>query len=364
MTVMTRLRLVSRLLSVVLAAALVPVGTAAAAPASARTAKLYFTAGEQFSPVDRALPSANSGALSAVTALLRGPTAAELAKDITTQIPDGVTITSLTTDGKTAVLELSPRFLDGIGRSGKARTAAQRSELAARIGQVVFTLTQFPGIGAAKIRSGGLLLEAAVGRGDYAKPLTGPVRRQRPPGKALSGTKQVQQQLAAIGFLTPDAVDGLAGYRTQQAILAFQAWQGLGRDGVAGPLTTAKLAKAGRPQPRAGGPAHRIEVSRAKGVLLEIEGGQVVRAIHVSTGGPGTETPSGTFKIFRKELRSWSVPFSTWLPFASYFNNGIAFHEYPDVPAVPASHGCVRVPAPEAKGVYDFASQATTVVVL
>ncbi|MCW2958437.1 MAG: hypothetical protein JWP18_1240, partial [Solirubrobacterales bacterium] len=27
-------------------------------------------------------------------------------------------------------------------------------------------------------------------------------------------------------------------------------------------------------------------------------------------------------------------------------------------------HGCVRVPAPEAKGVYEFAAQGTAVVVL
>ena len=58
------------------------------------------------------------------------------------------------------------------------------------------------------------------------------------------------------------------------------------------------------------------------------------------------------------------VPFRTWLPLASYFNAGIAFHEYPDVPSYPASHGCVRVPAPEAKGVYRFASVGTPVVVV
>jgi hypothetical protein len=45
--------------------------------------------------------------------------------------------------------------------------------------------------------------------------------------------------------------------------------------------------------------------------------------------------------VFRKELRSWSVPF----------------------PPFPASHGCVRVPAPEARGVYEFASLGTAVVV-
>ena len=32
-------------------------------------------------------------------------------------------------------------------------------------------------------------------------------------------------------------------------------------------------------------------------------------------------------------------------------------------PTYPASHGCVRVPAPEAPGVYRFASIGTVVVV-
>jgi lipoprotein-anchoring transpeptidase ErfK/SrfK len=57
------------------------------------------------------------------------------------------------------------------------------------------------------------------------------------------------------------------------------------------------------------------------------------------------------------------VPFSVWLPYASYFNQGIAFHEYPDVPSYPASHGCVRAPAPEAKEVYRFAALDTVVIV-
>ena len=54
---------------------------------------------------------------------------------------------------------------------------------------------------------------------------------------------------------------------------------------------------------------------------------------------------------------------AVWLRLASYFNQGIAFHEYPDVPPYPASHGCVRVPAPDARRVYDFASIGTAVVV-
>jgi lipoprotein-anchoring transpeptidase ErfK/SrfK len=51
------------------------------------------------------------------------------------------------------------------------------------------------------------------------------------------------------------------------------------------------------------------------------------------------------------------------MPWASYFTGGIALHAYPDVPAYPASHGCVRLPAPEAQRVYDFALQGTPVYV-
>jgi lipoprotein-anchoring transpeptidase ErfK/SrfK len=98
-------------------------------------------------------------------------------------------------------------------------------------------------------------------------------------------------------------------------------------------------------------------------VALLIARGKTKRAVHVSTGAPGTATPTGTYRVFRKELQSWSVPFSTWLPYASYFNRGIALHEYPDVPTYPASHGCVRVPAPEAKFVYRFAAIDRVVVV-
>ncbi len=118
-----------------------------------------------------------------------------------------------------------------------------------------------------------------------------------------------------------------------------------------------------RPKPRANGPSRRIEVYREQGVALLVEHNKTKRAIHVSAGASATPTPTGSYEVFRKELRSWSVPFQVWLPYASYFNQGIAFHEYPDVPPYPASHGCVRVPAPEAKGVYEFASLGTTVIV-
>ena len=48
---------------------------------------------------------------------------------------------------------------------------------------------------------------------------------------------------------------------------------------------------------------------------------------------------------------------------AEQFAQGIAFHEYGDVPPYPASHGCVRVPQPEARYLYRFAAIGRRVVV-
>jgi len=346
---MARMRLVPLLVA---ALALV-----AAAPASA--ARVWFTAGEQFQPVKRAA----SDPAGAVRALLRGPTAAERHHHIATQIPAGTKLTKLTVSGDKAVIAVSGRFFRGVPRDPEKRNAEQRATLQARAGEILFTATQFKGVRRIKLTAGGHQLTDGLARGDYGKPSMPPLTGTYDRGKAEPGTKKLQQQLADLGYLPSTAVDGLYGYQTNQAVIAFQAWEGLARDGVAGPQTKGALAKAKRPEPFADGPSKRIEVERALGVALLIRHDKVVRAIHVSTGAPGRETPAGTFKVFRKELRSWSVPFQVWLPYASYFNNGIAFHEYPDVPAYPASHGCTRVPAPEAPVVYAFATIGTTVVV-
>jgi peptidoglycan hydrolase-like protein with peptidoglycan-binding domain len=328
--------------------------------------KLYFTSGEQFRKVERDLPATETSALPAVRELVEGPTEGEAEADVQTQtqIPAGVSVEDVTiSDSGEAVVELSPGFTRGIPAEPGERDRAQQQELDARLAQVTYTLTQFDDVESAKVVAGGEVVEKGVERIDYAAPAAGPKPIAKPLGAKAPGVRRIQLRLAALGYLPKSAVDGLDGYRTEQAVMAFQAWQGLDRDGDPGPATVAELARATRPKPRASGPARRIEVHREKGVTLLIKGGRTKRAVHSSSGGPGNETPAGTYRVFRKELQSWSVPFSTWLPYASYFYNGIAFHEYPDVPPFPASHGCVRIPAPEAPGVYEFARLDTTVVV-
>jgi lipoprotein-anchoring transpeptidase ErfK/SrfK len=89
-------------------------------------------------------------------------------------------------------------------------------------------------------------------------------------------------------------------------------------------------------------------------VLLIVAHGRVARAIHVATGMSGWSTPVGHCMIESRSLMSWSVPFKVWMPLAQYFHAGYAMHEFPDVPAYPASHGCIRLPSEEAQTVWQF----------
>ena len=174
----------------------------------------------------------------------------------------------------------------------------------------------------------------------------------------------VQRRLVALHYLPSSAVNGKSDYRTSQAILAFQAWNGLSRDGVAGVATRTQLAKASAPVPRnTSGYGHYVEVYRSRGVALCVDGGTLVRAVHCATGRPGYETTPGTWRVYLKSLRFWSQKYSAWMPYASFFNGSEGLHGYSDVPAYPASHGCVRLSMPEAPWVYDFAAIGTTVYV-
>jgi lipoprotein-anchoring transpeptidase ErfK/SrfK len=164
--------------------------------------------------------------------------------------------------------------------------------------------------------------------------------------------------------MRPDGIDGRPGPRTTSSVVAFQKWARLGRDGVVGPATRAALDAATRPTPSSSGSGHRVEVLLDRQLTLVIDAGRVTAVLDVSTGKPGFETPVGAWKVFRKEPRSWSVPYKVWLPWASYFVGGVAFHEYPDVPPAAASHGCVRVPTWDAHWLYLQTPSGTPVTVV
>ena len=172
----------------------------------------------------------------------------------------------------------------------------------------------------------------------------------------------VERRLADLGYLAAAAADGTYDETTWHAVVAFQGCHGLHRDGISGPQTRAALATATRPRPW-GTMTHGLEIDVRRQVLLIVARSRVVRVIHVSTAATGYRTPTGSYRVYRREPRSWSWKYRVWLPYALYFTGGYALHAYPSVPAVPASHGCIRLPNLEAAAVYAATPVGTTVLV-
>jgi hypothetical protein len=357
------------LLAGVVIASMVGCGAAKAdvsEPRAPSVAKVFFVKGSQFAPRSRTVPPGKAAATAAIEALLAGPTASERAVGIDTTLPRGTKLASLTIKDGIATV--------GLTRAQTAATAFDVSLRPARAAQVVYTLTAIPGVEQVRINVNGvnratfigskLAVRGALDKHDLSKPITLPKKPTLVPrGPAPADPRGVQRRLASLRYLPSDAVTGAWNERTRHAVIAFQAWHRLDRDGIVGPQTLAALENATQPRPARVARGRYVEVHRAKGVTLLAEGGKVVRALHSSSGARGYETPAGTYTVFRKERNSWSVPYQVWLPYASYFNGGIAFHAYPQVPASPASHGCVRLPVAEAPFAYTFMAIGTRVSV-
>jgi hypothetical protein len=354
------------LLAALAAAALGSCFAAKADAAPTQLVTVFFVKGEQFAARTRTVPPGKAAATVAMEALLAGPTTAEQAAGIETTLPARTKLTSLGVRAGTATV--------GLSRARRASTAFDVSLRPARAAQIVYTLTSLASVEQVLIRVNGvdratfigtkLALKGPLDKHDLSKPITLPAQpRQVPKGHAPADPRGVQERLVSLGYLPAAAVTGTWNARTSHAVLAFQAWQRLSRDGIVGPQTMAALENAARPKPTSKLAGRRVEVYRKQGVTLLVENGNVVRALHSSSGKRAYETPAGSFSIFRKERNSWSVPYQVWLPYASYFNGGIAFHAYPEVPAHPASHGCVRLPVAEASFAYGFMSIGTRVTI-
>ncbi len=125
-------------------------------------AEVYFTAGEQFRKVEREIPEGEDELTAAAEALVAGPTPreAEAKVETRTQIPAATEVedVSLADDG-TAVVALSPEFTAGIPDEPGRRSRAEEAELNARLGQVTYTLTQFPDVERTKVVAGGTAVE-------------------------------------------------------------------------------------------------------------------------------------------------------------------------------------------------------------
>ena len=175
------------------------------------------------------------------------------------------------------------------------------------------------------------------------------------------GVRSLQKDLAQLGYTLPKYVSGSYDDATWQAVVAFQGYTRIQRNGAAGAETLAQIMRADRPVPKFPDRPRHVEVDISRQIVMLVgDKGNVEHTIHTSTGATNN-TPDGDFSIIRKEIHSWDIKFKIWLPYASYFYQGFALHEYPDVPEYPASHGCVRIQHDYAPTVWDFAAMGTPV---
>jgi L,D-transpeptidase-like protein/sporulation and spore germination protein/putative peptidoglycan binding protein len=345
--------LVLGIVAAMLAAVLVA-GTASRSTAadSRPHVHVYFVQGEQLSPLVRPGRTARD----AVRQLIMGPTRAERHHGFRTYVPAATRLRKVTVANRLATVDLNHAFVEG----------HNAGSMLARLSELVGTLT-----GIQETKRVRLLINGATTTGLFpgiptGRPITlrqlrtpnrpvptPPPPRLRPPDPAVKAT---QRRLIALGYMVKGDDDGRLGPATANAILAFQKWEGLNRTGSVDTRTKKRLASATRPLPLTHrGTGKRAEILLDKQVALLINNDRVVRAIAVSSGKPSTPTPPGSYRVYAKIRKWWSVPFREWLPYALPFVGGIAFHEFPDVPAYPASHGCVRQLPSVAPWTYHFA---------
>jgi hypothetical protein len=321
-------------------------GTATAASSAPQTVDVAFVREGRVVTVDRIVPRGVRPELHALRELVQGPTRDERARGLRTALGEGVRPRSLRHTKETWFVSFS-RSLFGPGTPRTKRL---------RLAQIAATLSRLggPQQHAVVAAEGRLATTLRLG----VRP--GTWRERRGEKGYVYSVRGVQLRMFQLGYLSRAHVTGTLDYATSQALLAFQGWEGLARTGTVTGETQLALVRALRPRPRSRAPGRHVEIHRDRGVLLLVEEGQVERAVHTSTGAGGA-TPSGSFRVYRKEIMSWSRPFSVWMPFASYFVGGIAMHEYSHVPEYPASHGCVRLPDGDAERVYRFAEVGTPV---
>jgi hypothetical protein len=167
----------------------------------------------------------------------------------------------------------------------------------------------------------------------------------------------LERRLAELRYALR-SVDTYYSYDTYDAVLAFQKVHGMVRSGRVDPTFWRRLQTAHVPRPRYDGGGHHIEVDKTRQVLFEVNGGRVVRVVHVSTGATGN-TPVGRWHVYSK------VP--GFLPsgmfYSAFFLRGFAIHGYHSVPSYPASHGCVRVPIWVAPSLFAWNAYGETIYV-
>jgi peptidoglycan hydrolase-like protein with peptidoglycan-binding domain len=177
------------------------------------------------------------------------------------------------------------------------------------------------------------------------------------PGASGQSVRLLQSELNVLHYVVP--LSGVFDEGTGQAVIAFRKMTGLARVPYAGTQVFSRLAHGGGVfRVRYRGDGRHVEGDLTRQVLAEIEPGGHVRALYtMSSGKPSTPTVIGRFRVYEK---SPGVN-SEGMVDSNYFIRGYAIHGYPEVPTYAASHGCLRVPIPDAPAIFAWVREGTPV---
>ena len=176
-------------------------------------------------------------------------------------------------------------------------------------------------------------------------------------GARGQSVRLLQSELDVLHYAVP--LTGVLDEGTGQALVAYRKVTGLERIPYAGKQVFELLARrAGSFRVRYPRDGRHVEANLTKQVLAEIEPGGRVRKIYTtSSGKPSTPTVIGRFQVYEKTPGENSEGMVD----SNYFIRGYAIHGYAEVPTYAASHGCLRVPIPDAPAIYAWVQTGTPV---
>ncbi|HEX6683844.1 MAG TPA: L,D-transpeptidase family protein [Candidatus Limnocylindrales bacterium] len=173
---------------------------------------------------------------------------------------------------------------------------------------------------------------------------------------------EVASVLAQLGGYDVNAPDCAA-------IKQFQQRYGLEPvDGIAGKATNdvaQRLAASDPAQCEAGpGTVACVDLTHQTTWLMR-DGTVVYGPTVIRTGMAGHVTPTGSYEVEWRSLKSWSVPYEVWLPHWQSFNGDIGFHQTTSYlhDASLGSHGCVNLLPADAVAYWDNLEDGSTVQV-
>ncbi len=175
-------------------------------------------------------------------------------------------------------------------------------------------------------------------------------------GARGTSTLLLQRGLAKLGYSVP--VSGYFDALTSNAVTAFRKVNRMGAGGYASKAVYAKVMRGqGAFKLRYPKSGKHVEFDWSRQVLVLAQKGRPYRVYHTSSGTPATPTVFGTFKFYLQTPGTNAKE----MVHSSYFIRGYAIHGYASVPNYPASHGCLRVPIPNAASIFNWIDIGDTI---